>query len=164
MRAVLEEAQRERDQFRSLAMRSQADLANYRKRVDDEREQLQRAAGAQLLVRLFPILDDFGRAIEQAPRGQPWVEGVQIIEKKFQAFLDAAGVQRIDPIGKAFDPWEHEVVAYQEASGHPDGTVIAVVASGYKMSGKMLQPARVVVAKASGKNAPSTSNTGSSEA
>lgn len=155
--AEAQEARRERDQFRNMAMLAQADLANYRKRVDEEREQLLRAASAQVLLRLFPILDDLDRALAQAPQADslPWVEGMQLIGKKFRAFLDDAGVQRIDPLGKPLDPWEHEVVAYLEpAPGLPEGQVVGVVAVGYKLNGRVLRPAQVVVTKAAVQQGP----------
>lgn len=161
---MLDEALRERDQFRAMAMRAQADLVNYRKRVDEEREQLQRAASAQLLLKLFPILDDLDRALAEASPDQPWVEGVMLIQRKFQAFLEGSGVERLVPLGRPFDPWEHEVVAYQNAPGNPDGVVIAVIANGYKMNGRVLQPARVVVAKASTQDPPATPSSRSLEA
>jgi molecular chaperone GrpE len=157
LRAEAQEARRERDQFRNMAMLAQADLANYRKRVDEEREQLLRAASAQVLLRLFPVLDDLDRALAQAPQAEnlPWVEGMQLIGKKFRAFLDDAGVQRIDPLGKLLDPWEHEVVAYLEpAPGLPEGQVVGVVAVGYRLHGRVLRPAQVVVTKAAVQQGP----------
>jgi molecular chaperone GrpE len=149
LKAELEEAVRERDQFRALAQRAQADFINYRKRVEQERDELQRAAGQGLLMRLFPILDDFERALATAPQGEdlPWLDGVRLIEKKYRAFLESAGVEQLDPTGKAFDPWEHEVVGYQEASSQTEGTVLATVNKGYKLHGKVIRPAQVVVAK-----------------
>ncbi|MSQ11099.1 MAG: nucleotide exchange factor GrpE [Dehalococcoidia bacterium] len=149
LRAELEEARQERDQFRALAQRTQADFVNFRRRMEAEREEIQKAAGDQLLLKLFPLLDDLERALQAAPEGdQPWLVGIRLIGKKANALLGEIGVQTVEPLGKPLDPWEHEVVAYHETDEHPEGQVIAVVARGYRLHGKVLRPARVVVAKA----------------
>ena len=67
MKEQLEEASRERDQFRAMAQRAQADLINYKRRVDEERRALAQNAASQVILRLFPILDNFQRAVEHLP-------------------------------------------------------------------------------------------------
>ena len=67
LQARLEEAQREVDQFRNLLQRVQADSLNYKRRVEEEREELQRQANANLVLRLLPVLDDFDRALRHIP-------------------------------------------------------------------------------------------------
>ncbi|MSP78462.1 MAG: nucleotide exchange factor GrpE [Dehalococcoidia bacterium] len=152
LQAELEEAQRERSQFKATLQRVQADFANYQKRMTDERLESQKNAGAQLLSKLFPLIDDFERALAQAPKDieSPWLDGTRLIATKFQAFLREAGVQIVDPVGQAFDPWEHEVIAYLEGKDQPDGRVVNVASKGYKLNGRVLRPAQVVVGKRTG--------------
>ena len=77
----------------------------------------------------------------------PWAEGVRLVQRKLQAVLESAGLRSIDAEGKPFDPWEHEAVLYDETGEHADGAVVHVVRPGYKLHGRVLQPAQVVVAR-----------------
>ena len=160
LQAALEEAEREKGQFKSLFQRAQADLANFRRRTATEQAELQRNASAQIILKLLPGIDDLERALQSEPQGQPsqgddpsaepgWLEGVRLIARKFQAVLEEAGIERIEaPLDRPFDPWKHEVVFYQETLDHRDGDVLSVVREGYKLHGKVLRPAQVAVAKA----------------
>ena len=95
LQAELEEADRERGQFKSLAQRAQADLANFRKRVDEEREEVYHSIAVRFITKLLPILDDLQRALEQAPASTEetqWQEGIRLIERSLQALLESEGV------------------------------------------------------------------------
>ena len=152
LRAELEEAERERGQFRALAQRVQADFVNYRRRVEEEQQEFQRGAAAQLILKLLPVLDDLERALVQTPEdassNDGWLEGVRLVVRKFHAVMEEAGVQRIDAADRAFDPWEHEAVAYQETGEHPAGHVLGLVREGYTLHGRVLRAAQVMVARA----------------
>ena len=153
LQAELEEADRERSQFRSLAQRVQADFINYRRRVEEERQELQREANTRLLLDLLPIMDDFQRALEHAQSQDDhpaWLEGMALIYRKLQAVLEGEGVSVIQVTGQDFDPWEHEALLYQESPDHREGEVLSVIRDGYKLHGKVLRPAQVVVAKGAG--------------
>ena len=152
LQAELEEAERERVQFRNLAQRVQADFANYRRRAEEEHQEFQRNANAELILKLLPVLDDLDRALQHGP--QPgskidagWLEGVHLVARKFQSIVEEVGLQRIEAEDRQFDPWEHEVVSYQETSEHPEGRILALVRAGYKLNGRVLRPAQVMVAK-----------------
>ena len=153
LRAELEEADRERGQFRALAQRVQADFVNYRRRVEEEQQEFQRGAAAQLILKLLPVLDDLERALVQTTEdasssSEGWLEGVRLVVRKFHGVMEEAGVQRIEAAGRAFDPWEHEAVAFQETADHPAGHVLGLVREGYKLHGRVLRAAQVVVARA----------------
>ena len=80
--ARLEEAEREVEQFRNLLQRVQADSLNYKRRVEEEREDLQKRANANLVIRLLPVLDDFERAIQHIPSDNAlnsWLAGVELV-------------------------------------------------------------------------------------
>ncbi len=156
LRATLEEAEREKSQFKGLLQRVQADFANYRKRVDSEREEQQQIATGRILLRLIAIMDDFERALARAPSGadegvraqQAWTDGIKLIYRNLQALLESEGVASIDAKGRPFDPSAHEAVLMQETAEAPEGTVVAIARPGYKHKDRILRPAQVVVARA----------------
>ena len=150
LQAIVEEAEREKAQFRALAQRAQADLINYRKRADEERQELVSNAGAQVILRVLPVLDDVERALAQAPaevsqEESGWLEGFRLIERKLSGILAAEGLQRIEAEGAVFNPFEHEVVGHFQAEGHRESEVLQVTRQGYRMNGRVVRPAQVVV-------------------
>jgi molecular chaperone GrpE len=149
LRSQLEEAEREKRQFKELAQRVQADFINYRKRTEQERDELEKNANARLIMRLLPIIDDLALALGHIKESEeaPWVEGVKLIYRKLLALLESEGVQPIQAQGKSFDPWEHESLLYQDTQEVDPGTVIAVVRGGFKLHGRVIRPAQVVVAR-----------------
>ena len=148
--ALLDEAIRERDQFRALAQRAQADLVNYRRRVEEERQGLIQSASSQLLVRLLPILDDLHRAIEHVEEAAPpaWIEGVRLVQRKLHGVLEVEGVTTFIPeTGASFDPLEQEAMFHEPSGEQPAGTVIRTIRPGYKNRIRVLRAAQVVLAQ-----------------
>jgi len=146
----LEEALREKDQFRAMAQRSQADLDNYKKRVAEEMTELKNSATSRLLLRLLSIIDDLNRAVSMIPDDAVvpgWLEGIKLVQRNIDHILETEGVTKIEAIGRQFEPWEFEAVQYQEASNSDDGSIIGVVRDGYKQHDKLLRAAQVIVAK-----------------
>ncbi|MGQ9681715.1 MAG: nucleotide exchange factor GrpE [Anaerolineae bacterium] len=142
------------DQWRRTA----AEFANYRKRMDREREDMTRFASALLIGKLLPVLDDFERAMATLPadlRHLSWVEGVFLIQRKMEATLEAEGVTRMTTVGQAFDPQRHEAIMREETTAYPDGQIIAELQRGYEMHGRVLRPALVKVASAPVASPPS---------
>lgn len=149
--AELEEALREKDQFRAMAQRAQADLINYRRRVEDEREELRRSANTGLILRILTVVDDLERALALVPDdavAPGWLEGLQLVQRNLQNLLDAEGVTKIEAEGKLFEPWEHEAVLYEETTESEEGLVVKVFRDGYRQHGRIVRPAQVSVAKA----------------
>ena len=136
----------ERNDFLDQLKRTMAEFANYRRRVDQEREQMRETAARKILAEMVPVLDDFQRAIASVPaeqRDTPWAQGVQNIERKFAGVLERAGVRAIDAVGQPFDPSVHEAVATDPGSG---GThVTEVYQQGYRLGNSLLRPAMVKV-------------------
>ncbi|MSQ22295.1 MAG: nucleotide exchange factor GrpE [Dehalococcoidia bacterium] len=150
LRAELDEAERERGQFKSLAQRAQADLANLRKRMEEEREEIHRSNAARMINKLLPILDDMQRALDSAPataQDAAWLDGVRIIERSLRSMLEAEGVTSIEAVGKPFDPWEHEALYAVQDAEKPADTVVTVIRPGYKLHGKVLRTAQVAVSQ-----------------
>lgn len=147
----MDDMERERDQYKVMAQRAQADLVNYRRRVDEERMELQRNANASLLAKFLGVVDDFERAIALLPEDAAaagWQEGLMLVKRNLDNLLESEGVSKIEAAGKPFDPWEHEAVHYMETSEAEDGTNIEVFRDGYRLHDKVLRASQVIVAKA----------------
>ena len=152
LQARLEEAQREVEQFRNLLQRVQADSLNFKRRVEEEREELQRQANSNLVLRLLPVMDDFERALRHIPRDDAisaWLAGVELVGRNMTSVLESFGVTRIDAIDTQFDPAEHESVSIEVSDSREEGTVLSVIREGYKFNGRVLRPAQVTVSRKS---------------
>jgi molecular chaperone GrpE len=150
LRRGLEEARKEIEQQRNLAQRAQAELANYRRRTEEERISLQQYSNSRLLIKLLPVVDELGMAVNHADEKGPsdsWLEGVKLIQRKVTNLLESEGISKIAAVGVQFDPVEHEAVGTQEATQHPPGYIVEVVRNGYRLHDRVIQPAQVVVAK-----------------
>ena len=129
----------ERDEYRELAQRIQADFENYKKRIlKQQTEHLERAAEG-LVGKLLPVLDTFDLAMKHGGDGLDQVQG-QLI-----AALEKEGLERIDPTGKPFDPAEHDAVAHEPADDDELPTVSDVLRAGWRWKGRVLRPAMVKV-------------------
>ena len=129
--------------------RMTADFANYRKRNDAERFEFAKFAKADLIAKLLDVLDGYDRALATVPeevKGQPWVEGMWLVERKLRTVLESEGLEPIDSLGKPFDPYLHQAVAYVE-SDEPEGTVIEEHQKAYRLHDRVIRPALVTVAK-----------------
>ena len=149
LRQQLELAQQEAAETKALLQRTAADFANYKRRTEQDREQMIGIANEVLLSKLLVIVDDFDRAIANMPaelRTLGWVEGIAAIDRKLDVLLSSEGLSPIEAVGKPFDPHEHEAVVREERSDVPDGTVLAELQRGYRIRDRVLRPAMVVVA------------------
>jgi len=127
--------------------RSAADFQNYKRRVEQEREEVARLANASLIINLLPLMDDLERALDSVDAqlaGMTWLDGIRLIERKFRALLEMNGVTEIEADGRDFDPNIHEAVTFGEGE---ENKVISVVQKGYRLGGRVLRPALVVVGK-----------------
>ncbi|MDP9238131.1 MAG: nucleotide exchange factor GrpE [Chloroflexota bacterium] len=153
LRNMLEEEREKAQSFYQSWQRSAADFQNYKRRIEEERSETARFANAALIINLLPLADDLDRALHNVDThiaGLTWVDGIRIINRKFQMLLEMAGVQEIDADGKTFDPSQHEAIS--SAPGE-EGKVIAVVQKGYKLGDRVIRPAMVVVGNGQGDEA-----------
>lgn len=156
MTAELEALQLQLEQARAQAaeyldgwQRARAEFANYKKRVEVERNEARRSSAVALLLKLLPVVDDMERAFQTLPEelaDVPWINGVRMILRKLQAILESEGVTPIQAAGQPFDPLWHEAVMQEETSEHPDGTVIEEMQRGYRLGERVLRPSMVKVA------------------
>lgn len=131
-------------------MRAVADFQNYKRRVERDRQDLIKNAGASLLLKLLPVLDDFDRAAANIPAeiaATSWWGGTQLIQQKLRGLLESEGVSEIPAVGQPFDPNLHEAVLYEEAGEGQGGQVIAELQKGYKLYDRVLRPTMVKVGK-----------------
>ena len=149
LQARLEEAEREREQFKSMAARAQADLVNYRRRAEEEKEEVQRSAKSGLLMKMLSTVDDLDRAIAMMPTDESagWSEGIQLVRRNVVNMLDTEGVTKVESLGKPYDPAYAEALLFRETEDGDEGTVVEVFREGYMYKDRVLRAAQVVVAK-----------------
>jgi molecular chaperone GrpE len=136
------------DRFRDLALRSQADFENYKKRSAREKEEAIKYANSSLLEKLIAIVDNFELGLEAArAEGEksPVFSGMSMVFKQLMDFLTDSGLQPIDATGQKFDPNLHEAIAHEPSEKFPEGVVIRQTRRGYKMKDRLLRPSSVVV-------------------
>ena len=141
----LAKAKEDAQKYLSNWQRAEADFQNYKKRVDQERDENRRFASAALVMNTLPILDDLERALMSVDAhlaGLTWLDGIRLIYRKLQLILENAGVSAIEVEGQQFDPRYHEAVMHADG---PEGKVLAEVQRGYKLHDRVLRPAMVVV-------------------
>lgn len=132
-------------------VRAVAELDNYRKRVARERTELLQQANERLIRELLGVVDNFEAALAtvgNATQLEAFKAGVAMIFSQLRQVLSAAGVQEIDAAGQSFDPTQHEAVAHEETTIVPEGHVLRQTRKGYRINGRLLRPASVIVAKA----------------
>ena len=136
------------DRFRDLALRSQADFENYKKRCAREKEEAIKYANNSLLQRLVAIIDNFElglAAAKEQGRQSPIYSGMVLVQKQLNDLLAENGLQPIEAEGKPFDPNLHEAIAHEPSDEAPEGTVLRQVSRGYRIKDRLLRPAKVVV-------------------
>ena len=142
---ALEQEKERADRNLANWQRAQADLSNYKKRVDQEKQDLAKFANAALIGSMLNLVDDFQRARSTIPEsilGMTWVEGLFLIERKLGATLDAAGLSEIKALGEDFDPNLHEAVMHGDG---PEGKIVEEFQRGYKLHDRVIRPAMVKV-------------------
>ncbi len=136
------------DRFRDLALRSQADFDNYKKRATREKEEAIKYANSSLLERLIAIVDNFELGLSAAKsegEKSPVYSGMSMVLKQLTDFLADNGLQPIDAEGEKFDPNLHEAIAHEPSAEVPEGVVVRQMRRGYKMKDRLLRPSSVVV-------------------
>jgi molecular chaperone GrpE len=136
------------DRFRDLALRSQADFENYKKRAAREKEEAIKYANSSMLERLIAIVDNFELGLSAArDEGEksPIFSGMKMVLKQLTDFLTDNGLKPIDAEGRKFDPNLHEAIAHEASNEVPEGVVIRQTRRGYRMKDRLLRPSSVVV-------------------
>ena len=130
--------------------RAQADFVNYKRRSEQEKEEIAKFANTMLMLSLLPILDDLERAFTSIPEHLAklsWVDGIKLIERKFRASLEAQGLSQIKATGEPFDSNLHEAAMHSKGK---EGIVIEELQKGYKLHDRVIRPTMVVVGNGEG--------------
>src|SRR6184192_1303545 len=136
------------DRFRDLALRSQADFENYKKRSAREKEEAIRYANSSLLERLVGIIDNFELGLAAAKEqgaDSPIYSGMILVQKQLSDLLAENGLQPIEAEAKTFDPNLHEAIAHEPSNEYPEEIVMRQTRRGYRFKDRLLRPAKVVV-------------------
>ena len=143
---------KEIEELQDRYLRLAAEFDNYRKRVVRERAELIRTAHEDLLIELFPVLDNLERALAAARASavssganEAVIEGVEITLRLFKGVLEKEGVKEIESVGREFDPTVHHAVEQVRTTDYSENTVVEEVLRGYLLDQKVLRPALVKV-------------------
>lgn len=148
LQAELDAAREEAEQHLETARRTQAEFENFRKRSQRDMEDTRKRAGERVITQLLPVLDNLERAIDHTVAGgdpDSLLKGVEMVKQQVLDVFDKEGVEILDPLGQPFDPNMHQAVQQQADETVPDGTVISVFQKGYRLGGRVVRPAMVVV-------------------
>ncbi len=145
----LAEALREKDQFKRLAQRAQADLVNYRRRIEVEQESSRLRNQQRIILRFIDVIDQLEVALESDSMNgvdASWLEGIKAIQKNFVNALASEGFERFSSVGEQFDPRKHEALLSNPTTEHEPDTIIAELRPGYVHNDEVVRPAQVKIA------------------
>ena len=146
---TLREAQATIDELNDLLVRQAADLENFRKRSQREKDEARQFANQGLLEKLLPVLDNFEMALIASGDADPAIrDGVQMIYDQLLGVLKESCVEPVEAVGEPFDPNLHEAISQQHTDEAAEGTVLQQLQRGYKLNDRLVRPARVIVAAA----------------
>jgi len=149
LQKIVEDEKAKAERYLANWRRAEADFENYKKRIEQERSETARFASTALILNMLPVLDELDRAFKSMPEKLThltWTDGIRLIHRKLQATLEAQGVTEIKATGETFDPSVHEAVG--QTAGE-DGKIIEEAQRGYKLHGRVIRPAFVIVGNGS---------------
>ena len=147
----LEETKQALEDYKDKYLRLSAEFDNYRKRTMKEKAELIKNGGEKAISAILPILDDLERALQNMQKAddvKAMYEGIDLIHQKFLRNLGHEGLEKMNPVGEAFDTDFHEAIALVPAPEEAQkGKVLDCVQTGYKLNDKVIRHAKVVVAQ-----------------
>jgi molecular chaperone GrpE len=149
LRAALAAAEDNARAQRDLYLRAVAELDNVRKRAQRDIENAHRYALEGFVGELLNVRDSLELGVRSGAQAdaKTLLAGQQATLKLLERAFDKYSIKRLDPTGQRFDPSQHEAVLVQQSRDAEPDSVLQVVQSGYELNGRLLRPARVVVAK-----------------
>ncbi len=139
--ALKDELEQEKDRYQRVV----AEYANYKRRTDQEKEQLGTFVKGEVLKALLPQIDNLDRAVS-SPEGEEYKKGIDMVIRQFADSLTAMGLEEIPALGQTFDPELHHAVMREDADGVEPETVTEVYQKGYRLGTRVLRPSMVKVA------------------
>jgi len=134
-----------------LFLRERAELENFRKRTQRDKEEFRLFQRKELLLEVLPVLDNLERALGHAGQNgetQGLLEGVTMTAVQFRKVIEDLGARSVVAVGAPFDPNLHQAMGQVETDEQPPGTVVSEFQRGYMLQDRLLRPALVMVAKA----------------
>jgi molecular chaperone GrpE len=143
--AARQEAAHAQDRF----LRAVADLENYRRRALREKEDLRIGAGLRIVEDVLPVLDNLALGLNAARQPKAEVKtlvgGVELVLQQLKSALAKHGLEEINPVGRPFNPHEHEAISHQPSPDVAAEHVLTVVRNGFVLNGRLVRPASVIV-------------------
>jgi len=150
LKSEIEDLNQKSGEYLDGWQRERAEFANYKKRMERERESLRFNITGNVIRGYLDVLDDLERALNNRPAegdGASWAEGIELIYRKFVSTLEAEGVETMQADGQLFDPNLHEAISQEPNEDLESGQIIEVVRNGYLIGEHVLRPASVRVAQ-----------------
>lgn len=143
----IESVGRQRDEYLDQLRRTQAEFMNYQKRSKVQADADRQYMVGGLALDLISVLDNFERATEaaRASGASTIVDGLDMVHKQLLGALAKHHIEAIEALGQPFDPNQHEAILQQPDALHPEGTVVAELAKGYRIRERVLRPSKVAV-------------------
>jgi molecular chaperone GrpE len=152
MDALLAEARAQAEQHYDSLLRVQADMDNLRRRTEREIDNAKKFALERMVNDLIPVMDSMEMGLQasgQSANDQDTIrQGLEMTLKMFQDVMARFHVEALDPTGQKFNPQEHEAMTMQPSKDHEPNTVMMTIQKGYKLHGRVVRPARVVISAA----------------
>ncbi len=153
--AELEKARAEAAEYKDRALRAVAELENFRRRAEKEREDVSKYAISNFAREMLPVADNLRRALDAQPAVddevaaslKPFIAGVELTERELLAAFERFGLKKIEPLGQPFDHNYHQAMFELEDPSQPPGIVVQVMQPGYVLKDRLLRPALVAVSK-----------------
>lgn len=154
-----EELEKQCEEYKSGWQRALADYKNLQRETEQRRGEWVKMSEVEILEDFIPIYENFKQAFSQDFTNGPqtggptnsanenWKMGIECIKKQFAEVLKQHGVEEIKTVGEKFDPNLHEAGGEEEVEGKESGEIVREVSGGYKMGGKVIRAARVIVVK-----------------
>ena len=156
LKSDLETAQQEAANNLDASLRAQAEMANFRRRTDEDRINNAKYSNSRLISNILPVLEELDLAISHtessaennvSSNGQ-LLEGIKLIQRKLTGVLESEGVVAIEAVGLMFNPLEHEAVGTEETTEIDAGYVTEILRPGFRLHDRIIRPAQVMVAMA----------------
>lgn len=155
LKSSLESAQKEAANNLDASLRAQAEMANFRRRTDEDRIANSKYANSRLISNILPVLEDLELAIhhsgemagEQGSANGSLLEGIKLIQRKLTGVLESEGVASIEAVGLMFNPLEHEAVGTEESDEVESGYITQILRPGFRLHDRVIRPAQVMVAR-----------------
>lgn len=137
------EEEKEAEEYRERLIRLQAEYDNFRKNMEKRFDEERKLASEKLVLKLLNVIDDLERVLKNMKNEEK--EGIEMVYKNMMEALKSEGLERIDCVGKPFDPFEQEAIEVSYEGPYEENRVIEELRAGYKMNGRVIRTALVKV-------------------